>query len=241
MTESESKRLAKRLIELIKCSRSEADKYIEGGWVLVDGQVVDEPQFQVLDQTIELHANASLAPSLPSTILLHVPEAFDIEEGTSALKLITPDTRSADDNSGIRTLKRHFARLMSTSPLEPGATGLLVFSQDSRVVNRLVQKSDKNEQEYVVTVSGNIVENGLKKLNKGMKIGHWTIPGAKVSWQNENRLRFALKNIRPGQIELMCKNVGLTIIALKRIRIGRVSMKKLPPGQWRYLPPGELF
>ena len=48
---SEPVRLSKRLAELIACSRREAELYIEGGWVLVDGEVVEEPQFKVLQQT----------------------------------------------------------------------------------------------------------------------------------------------------------------------------------------------
>ena len=238
---SEPKRLDKRLVELIQCSRNDATKYIEGGWVLVDGEVVDQPQFQVLEQKVELHADATLAPSALSTILLNMPDRYDANNHAAALKLITPATRVADDSSGIRTLKRHFVRLMSTAPLEPGATGLMVFTQDARVVKRLIKNADKNEQEYVVEVSGEIEENGLKKLKRGIKIGNWALPGARVSWQNENRLRFALKNVRPGQIELMCKNVGLTVVSMTRIRIGRVPMAKLPPGQWRYLPVGVLF
>jgi len=238
---NEPKRLSKRLIELLNCSRSEAEKYIEGGWVLVDGEIIDEPQFKVLDQKVELHADATLAPSEPKTILLHMPTGFNVAEPSAALKLITPETRASDDSSGIRTLKRHFVRLMSTAPLEAGATGLLVFSQDRRVEQRLVKDANKNEQEYVVEVSGEIESDGIERLNKGIKKNAWPLPAAKVSWQSDNHLRFALKNVHPGQITFMCESVGLTVISMKRIRIGRVPMGKLLPGQWRYLPVGVLF
>jgi len=238
---SEPVRLSKRLIELIGCSRNEADKYIQGGWVLVDDEVVDAPQFMVHKQKVELHADATLAPITPMTILLHSPVAFDVDNPTAPRQLITPETRAADDNTDIRTLKRHFAGLMPTAPLEAGATGLLVFTQDGRVEHRLIKDARKNEQEYVVEVTGEIAPDGLAQLNRDMKRNGWPLPKAKVSWQNENRLRFALKNVQPGQIEFMCQSVGLTVVAMVRIRIGRVSMKKLPPGQWRYLPVGELF
>jgi len=238
---NEPKRLDKRLIELIQCSRSEAEKYIEGGWVLVDDEIIDEPQYKVLEQKVELHTDATLAPSEPSTILLYTPEPYDVKSPTSSLKLITPTTRASNDDSGIRTLKRHFARLMPTAPLEQGATGLLVFSQDGRVVQRLVKDARKNEQEYVVEVSGDIEEDGLARLNQVMKKNNWPLPAAKVSWQSENRLRFALKNVEAGQITFMCEQVGLTVVAMKRLRIGRVPMGKLKPGEWRYLPSGKLF
>ena len=63
----------------------------------------------------------------------------------------------------------------------------------------------------------------------------------KVSWQNENRLRFALKGIRPGQITSMCEAVGLRVEAIKRIRIGRVPLAKVPEGAWRFLQGWERF
>ena len=234
-------RLSKCLVELIQCSRSEAERYIEGAWVLVDGEVIDRPQFKVQNQKVELHADATLEPIALMTILLNLPEGFDEDDPAAGLQLIIPETRAENDSSGIRTLKRHFARLMPTAPLESGATGLLVFSQDERVVKRLVKDANKNEQEYVVEVSGEIASHGIEKLNRSMKINGWPLPVAKVSWQNENRLRFALKNVRPGQIEFMCKSVELTVVAMMRIRIGRVPMAKLQPGQWRYLPVGNLF
>lgn len=238
---SEPVRLSKRLIELIGCSRGEADKYIEGGWVLVDEAVIDEPQFKVTTQKIELHPDATLAPVLPVTILFNSPVAYDVNSPTASLPLITPDTRSSEDRSGIRLLKRHFARLAPTAPLETGATGLLVFSQDRKIIRRLVEDADRNEQEYVVEVSGEIFEGGLERLNKIVKRNGKPLPSAKVSWQNENRLRFALKNPQPGQLVFMCKAVGLKVVSMTRIRIGRISMSKLPPGQWRYLAEGKVF
>jgi len=234
-------RLSKRLIELIHCSRSEAERYIEGGWVLVDGEIIDQPQFKVLDEKIELHPDATLAPSPPVTMIFHQATGFDIDSPAAALPLITPESHTPDDSAGIRVLKRHFARLKPTAPLEAGATGLLVFSQDGRVVRRLVEDANKNEQEYLVEVSGEIIKSGLEKLNRPMKQAGWKLPTAKVSWQNEVRLRFALKNVRPGQIEFMCNSVGLKVETMIRLRIGRVSLAKLPPGQWRYLPSGVLF
>ncbi|VAW89262.1 tRNA pseudouridine synthase A [hydrothermal vent metagenome] len=234
-------RLSKRLIELIRCSRSEAERYIEGGWVLVDGEIIDQPQLKILNERVELHPEATLAPCPPVTILLHQATGFEIDAPTAALPLITPENHSSDDKSGIRILKRHFARLKATAPLEARATGLVVYSQDGRVVRRLVDDANKNEQEYLVKVSGEIAASGLAKLNRPMKMDGWKLPAAKVSWQNEVRLRFALKNVRPEQIEFMCHSVGLKVDTMLRLRIGRVSLSKLPPGQWRYLPNGTLF
>ena len=238
---SEPIRLDKHLVKLIQCSRGDAQKYIEGGWVLVDGEIIDQPQFMVTDHKVELHADATLTPLALMTILLHLPAAVDVNDPAAQLKLITPATRAENDDADIRTLKRHFARLKPTAPLEMGATGLVVFSQDGRVVKRLTEDASKNEQEYSVEVSGEIDADGLDRLNRKMTRDGWNLPATKVSWQSETHLRFALKNVRPGQIEFMCNSVGLTVVSMKRLRIGRVPMGKLQPGQWRYLPVGVLF
>jgi 23S rRNA pseudouridine2604 synthase len=64
---------------------------------------------------------------------------------------------------------------------------------------------------------------------------------AKVSWQNEDQLRFVLREGRKRQIRRMCELVGLTVVGLKRVRIGSVTLGKLPAGNWRYLRLGERF
>ncbi|MCW9088431.1 MAG: RNA pseudouridine synthase [Gammaproteobacteria bacterium] len=238
---SEPQRLDKRLVALIGCSRGEAQKYIEGGWVLVDGEVMDLPQFEVLQQKVELHPDATLEPVAPVTFLLNMPTGFDLRDPTAPLQLLTPDSHFEGDKSGIRLLKRHFARLKPTAPLEPGATGLLVFSNDWKVVRRLVDDASKNEQEYIVDVDSEVGDEQLAQLNRPMTFNNRPIARTKVSRQSETQLRFALKSVRPEQIAFMCQCVGLTVVAMKRIRIGRVSMGKLPPGQWRFLPAGKWF
>lgn len=235
---TEPVRLAKRLAELIPCSRREAELYIAGGWVTVDGQVVEEPQFKVTEQKIEIHPDASLEPVEPVTLLLHQPPGMD---AIAAQSLLVAEARSADDGSGILLLKQHLARLTLTAPLEINAGGLLVFTQDWRVARKLLDDAATVEQEYVVEVTGELEPDGLKRLNQKNTMNDHALPQAKVSWQNETRLRFALKGPQPGQIAHLCNSVGLTVQSMKRIRIGQVSMGKLPPGQWRYLAPYERF
>ena len=79
------------------------------------------------------------------------------------------------------------------------------------------------------------------RLGRGLSYEGRAMPPARVSWQNETRLRFAVKGIAPEWVPWMCEQVGLKLTALRRIRIGRIAMAGLPLGQWRYLPPGERF
>ncbi len=228
-------RLSKRLIELVGCSRREAELYIEGGWVSVDGVIVEEPQFKVSTQKVELHPDADLNKAEPVTLLLHQPVASD------PLQLISPATLSADHRQGVRPLKGHFARLSTALPLQAGAAGLMVFTQDWRTLRKLTEDASKLEQEYIVEVAGEMAPHGLNRMNQGQTYKGQTLPPVKASWQNETRLRLAMKNPAPGLIASLCASVGLSIISMKRIRIGGVSMSKLPVGQWRYLAASEKF
>lgn len=235
-------RLSKRVAELVGCSRADAERYIENGWVRVDGEVVEAPQHPVSDERVELDPDAVLEAPEPATVLLHKPAGFDaFDGGDPAAMLVTPATRWEGDASGVRLLKRHFVRLTPLVPLEAEASGLIVLTQDGRVWRRLTEDAAQIEQEYVVEVAGEIAPYGLRRLNHGLRYQGRELPPCKVSWQNEIRLRFALKDVRPGQIQAMCAQVGLKVVAMRRLRIGKVSLAKMPPGEWRYLPVGERF
>lgn len=231
-------RLAKRVAELTGCSRSEAEQYIEGGWVTVDGDTVEAPQHPVTTERVEIDPAADLAAREPATLLLHKPEGVDWQ---AAATLATPATHLAEDDSGIRPLKRHLQRLTALVPLDTDASGLIVLSQDGRVWRRLSEDYAQIEQEFVVEVRG---EAGPYTLSR---IGHVTtyqgrgLAPCKVSWQNEVRLRFAIKNVQPGELRHRCREGGLEVVSIRRLRIGGVAMSKLPVGQWRYLPTGKRF
>jgi 23S rRNA pseudouridine2604 synthase len=235
---AEPERLAKRVAALVPCSRREAELYIEGGWVRVDGKVIDEPQFRVDNQRIEIDPSASAEALEPVTLLLHKPAGMSESQ---ALQSMGAATRFAGDASGIRTVRKHFKDLRQLLALPDPASGLAVFSQDGRIIRKLVEDAATTEQELIAQVTGRIAENGLEKLCRGLVYEGHPLPPVKASWQNEERLRFAMKGVRPDVVEWMCAQVGLRLVALRRIRIGRVPMAGLPEGQWRYLLPHERF
>ena len=246
---TEPTRLAKRLAEMLPCSRREAEQYITGGFVRVDGVVIEEPQFRVQDQRIDVSPDASLLAAMPVTILLHKPA--DVEAGLGALRgaasaagLLVPAHLWKDDRSELSPLKKHFADQVLVTPLAPRARGVVVFTQDWRVARKLSEDANVMENEVLVDVSGETKSGGLERLNRvdhGYTFNGVMLGAAKVSWQSEKRLRFALKGERPGQIAFLCESVGLQVEGMKRIRIGRVAMSSLPVGQWRYLLPHEKF
>jgi len=240
-------RLAHRVAELAGCSRADAEQYIQNGWVSVDGRVVEAPQHPVTDEHVTLAEDARVEPVEPATLLLHKPAGFDTIRGPRpAAALVTSATHWEHDPSGVRTLQRHFLRLTPLVPLDSEASGLMVLSQDGRIWRSLTEDAAEIEHEYLVEVRGDPVPYSLRRLNHGLEYGGRALPPCKVSWQSETRLRFAIRGVANGQLRDMCAQVGLDVLSIRRLRIGRIPLGKgpdgaMPPGQWRYLPVGEKF
>lgn len=258
-------RLAKRVAEIKACSRREAEQYIEGGWVRVNGQVVEEPQFRVgddlPDHKIDIDADANLMDLQAVTLLLHKPAGYAAlaslgeanRQTRPAVQLLTTSSHTQHDPSGTRVLKRHFAKLVPCVPLETGASGLVVFTQDWQVERKLTERANVMEQEVIVEVrqgdkgevSGEVSAETLHRINAIKSADGRALPPVKVSLNSSSdtssKLRFAIKGGQPGLIALLCDHVGLEILGMTRIRVGRVSLAQLPVGQWRYLAGHERF
>jgi 23S rRNA pseudouridine2604 synthase len=250
---ADGERLSKRVAFLMHCSRREAEQYIEGGWVSVNGQVVEEPMARVIDQTVVIDPNASLMGLTEVTLVLHKPPGFEAmaalgEAGKRvkpAHQLLLKEHHWAQDPAGLRVLKHHFAKLIACVPLEVAATGLVVFTQDWRVLRKLMEDAAVIEQEILVEVAGEVSADHLHRLNAGLSDNGQPLPAVKASVNSTSdtstRLRFAVKGTHPGLLAYLCERVGLQIVSMKRLRVGRVALSGLPEGQWRYLQDGERF
>ncbi|MBV6272193.1 RNA-binding protein [Alcaligenaceae bacterium CGII-47] len=240
---TESVRLSKRVADQFTCSRREAENYIEGGWVRLDGRTTTEPGIRVTaEQHIELAHNACADDRKPATFILHKPAGCDLARDINVLhELITPATQITEDRSARRFIKKDLAQLALVMTLEPQASGLVILTQAPGIIRKFAADKTKIEQEYILEVSGKLSPEGLQRLNHGLSWQGKPLAPAKVSWQNETHLRFALKDPAEGQPQDMCRQVGLRVGNIKRIRIGRFPMAGLPEGSWRYLLGYERF
>jgi 23S rRNA pseudouridine2604 synthase len=238
-------RLSKRMAELGICSRREADSYIEQGWVKVDGEVAVLGQKVLPHNTIEVLKKAQDAQSSRVTILLNKPMGYvsgQAEKGYQpAVTLVKPDNHWTEDPSKKRFIPAHLRGLAPAGRLDIDSVGLLVLTQDGRVAKHIIGENSEVEKEYLVRVTGELDERGLALLNHGLSLDGEALKPAEVSWQNEDQLRFILREGKKRQIRRMCELVGLRVVGLKRIRIGTIKLGNLPTGQWRYLRDDEMF
>ena len=248
-------RLSKRMSELGLCSRREADEWIENGWVRVDGERIDTLGTRVRpDQQIEVTRDAHVAQSRQVTILLNKPVGYvsgQAEDGYEpAITLITAANRWEGDRASTRFVPSHLRALAPAGRLDIDSTGLLVLTQDGRIAKQLIGEHSGVEKEYLVRVAygdrttdidRHFPADKLALLRFGLSLDDTPLKPAKVSWQNGEQLRFVLREGKKRQIRRMCELVGLHVVGLKRVRMGRVALGALPQGQWRYLLPDEAF
>ncbi|KAB2937741.1 MAG: 23S rRNA pseudouridine(2604) synthase [Rhodocyclaceae bacterium] len=246
MSEDGKVRISKLMSEQGLCSRREADAFIERGWVFVDGVRVTELGSRAYPtQKITLSREAKSNQLAQVTILLNKPVGYvsgQAEPGYKpAVTLIAAASRHAGDRSPQRFDPAQLKGLAPAGRLDIDSTGLLVFTQDGRIAKLLIGEDSRIEKEYLVRVEGRLDAQGLKRLNHGLSLDGQALKPAKVSWQNEDQLRFVLREGKKRQIRRMCELVGLKVTGLKRIRIGSVKLGDLPGGAWRYLREDERF
>ncbi|MGI4779645.1 MAG: RNA pseudouridine synthase [Janthinobacterium lividum] len=244
--DDEGIRLAKRVAADTGCSRREAELLIENGAVRVDGERVEVPQARVRDgQRVEVDKNARPEPVQVVTIVLNKPPKIEFDAPVA--RLLLAGKRTAADTSQRPALQRHFTGQRCLTPLETGASGLIVFTQDPRIERKLIEDAGLMEYEVMVDVTGEVSPQALHWLNQSPVIDGRAMLPAKVSVGRQSEdgtrtgLRFAMKGAWPGQVAQMCDGVDLRIVAMKRIRVGRVPLAGLAPGEWRYLLPHEKF
>ncbi len=249
-------RLNKRMAALGLCSRREADAWIAEGWVRVNGKPASIGQPVSERDAIEVTAAANRAKDRQVTIILNKPLGYvsgQAEDGhPCASSLVRADTHWPDDPAKRRFETSHAHSLAVAGRLDIDSTGLLVLTQDGRIARALIGEDTSIEKEYLVRVMPLDAPPGtteraralvppetLDPLRHGLTLDDKPLKTALVEWQNDDQLRFVLREGKKRQIRRMCEKVGLKVTGLKRVRIGAIMLGHLPTGQWRYLQPRE--
>ena len=249
-----TQRLNKRMAELGLCSRREADDWIAHGWVRVNGQPASMGMQVTAQDRITVERQAQQQQAERVTILLNKPVGYvsgQAEDGhTPAITLIQPRNHWRDDPSRTRFSAGQLRGLAPAGRLDIDSVGLLVLTQDGRIARQLIGEDGHTEKEYLVRVHYGMTQTDvqrafppeqLARLRHGLSLDGQALKPARVDWQNPEQLRFVLTEGKKRQIRRMCEQVGLHVVGLKRVRMGRVVLGNLPVGQWRYLAPHEKF
>lgn len=216
------------------------------GHVFADGKQITECATKVspdADITLDRQGRHALAHLV--TVLLNKPVGFvsgQPEKGyTPAVALITPENYW---KAGAGAPPQRLSPISGLAPagrLDIDSQGLLVLTQDGRIARMLIGGDGKIDKEYLVHVKGALDDEKLRLLNHGLTLDGKPLRPAQVTVLHPQELKFILWEGRKRQIRRMCALVGLEVVRLKRVRIGRVTLSSLPCGKWRFLGDGEMF
>jgi len=236
-------RLSKRVMQAADCSRAEAEHLIESGRVRVDGAVQQAVPTRVHpEQAVTIDGTQPAKGVAPATVVMHKPAGVTME---AMLKLIVESNHLPNDRSGLTLLARHTKGLQCVTPLEPAASGMVVWTQVPGIARKLVEEGSQIEHEVMVDVSGPVSAAQLAELNRSVVVDGRAMLPARVSISQTQpdltRLRMAMKGYWQGQVLQLCDAAGLQLLAIRRQRIGRLPLRDLPAGQWRFLLGYERF
>lgn len=229
-------RLHKRIAASGIASRRKAEALIAEGRVTVNGSVVSEMGFKVgPDDVVEVDGRPLETPKL-YYLAMNKPKGY-----VTTLK----------DPEGRKTVADLLPRLpvllKPVGRLDMDTEGLLLFTNDGRLAQRLTHPSRMIDKEYIVTVRGIPESRRLDKLAQGV----WIAEGGKTAPATIERVmadperdrctfRLTIHEGRKRQIRLMCEAIGHPVKELKRVRVGPIQLQSLPRGQSRMLAKPEL-
>ena len=135
-------------------------------------------------------------------------------------------------------------RLYPVGRLDMYSEGLLILTNDGELTNRLTHPKHDMSKVYSVIIKGEISPDALHKLNSPMEIDGYKLKPVKVrvisQKEGSTNTLFTLNEGRNRQIRKMCESVGLTIMRLTRISIGKLKLGELERGKWRDLTKNEI-
>ncbi len=135
-------------------------------------------------------------------------------------------------------------RIYPIGRLDLNSDGLLLFTNDGELTNKLLHPKNEVDKEYLVRIKGKVTPEQLARLNRPMTIDGYRIAPAKVTVSGdtgENQiLKFIIHEGRNRQIRKMCEQADILVSRLKRIRFGSLELGTLKSGNWRYLTKKEI-
>jgi len=217
-------RLSKILAWAGVASRRTCEELIFAGKVTVDGKVITAPQTMVDPSESEIRVEGSVVQCEEEkrTFLLNKPRGY-----------ICSNKRVGTKKLVIDLFKGVEARLFTVGRLDRDTTGLLIVTNDGYFAQQVIHPSSNISKEYLVKTIEEVSEDHLKKISKGTLIeGKWIRP-CSVTKVRKGTVKIVVKEGKKREVRYLAQNAGLSILSLKRIRIGGLRLGSLEEGKWR--------
>ena len=229
-------RLQKFLANAGIASRRKCEELILDGKIEVNGAIVTELGTKVSEKDIVKY-NGKIVKTEEEKIyiLLNKPIGYV----TTAKDQFNRDT--------VLDLIKINKRIVPVGRLDMYTSGALILTNDGEFVNMLTHPKNEIDKTYNVTVKGNVTNEDIEQLQKGVKIDdEYITKPAKVKIlkidkeKNISRIQITIHEGKNRQVRKMCEAINKKVLALHRCKIGNIEVKDLKVGNWRYLTKKEV-
>lgn len=221
----ERMRLNKYLAHCGVCSRREADRLIDQGKVLVNGQRAEAGQ--TVGGTDEVTVSGEPVQAARETVVLAFYKPLGV--------ICTEKDRHAEQI--VSDVVDYPVRVTYAGRLDKDSEGLLLLSNDGDLIQAMMKGANRHEKEYQVRVNGEVTKEFLEKLSKGVYLEELDVTTRECRAIKTGRYTFTIV-LTQGvnrQIKRMCIACGYRVRALKRVRVMHVTLGDLKPGEYREL------
>ncbi len=216
-------------------SRRKVEEYITAGLVKVNGKVCTDLSTKVdPDQDNVEFDDKNLEKQELKYFLYNKPSGIECSM-TKNPRAKYPQTIGdlIDENPQL-------AGCTYVGRLDKDSEGLLILSNDGRIVQKLTHPSFAKEKEYLVTVDHPILEQQLRNMSSGVNVKGYKTQACQVEQLASRKFTIVISEGKNRQIRNMCRAVGLRVHRLKRTRIDKFHLSSLPQGEFKAVDPAEF-
>jgi len=216
------------------CSRRDADIYIQSGNVKVNGVVVTEMGYKVkLTDSVQFDG-VNISPEKKEYILLNKPKNFstagdDAPSSANVLDLVRNATK---------------ANLQPVGRMDKTTTGLLLFTNDTEIVQKFTAPNQRSSKVYQVTLDKNLKFEDLERIQKGLTIDDFRVYVEEITYiedQPKSEIGLKMKTSNVKIVRKIFEHLKYDVLKVDRVTFAGLTKKNLPRGDWRFLTEQEII
>ena len=203
------------------CSRREADKFIEAGVVTVNGIAITKMGYKINPTDLVKFNSQKVKSETLRYVLLNKPKNYSVREsstiqGKSVLSLVLSACKE---------------KIYPIDRLNKSETGLLLFTNDTTLSKKIIEKNHRNKSIYQISLNKNLSNEDLNKIRNGVILnGKKHIFDSISHVKNKQKNEIGIENTQIGikHIKEIFQKLNYTITKLDRVFFCGLSKKNLP-------------
>ncbi len=228
----EEVRLNKYIANSGVCSRREADQMIQAGVVTVNGEVVTELGTKVNVLKDEVKFNGELLKGEKKVyIVMNKPKGY-----------VTTSSDPHADKTVMDLLKKCEYRVFPVGRLDKNTTGVLMFTNDGEMAERLTHPSYDKKKIYQVILDHDVTEEDKEKILSGIVLNDGEVNADDLQYiepEDHRKMGIEIHSGKNRIVRRIFESLGYEVKALDRVYFAGLTKKGLKKGEWRFLTPGE--